>query len=76
MTKIMAPLAPIGWPRAIAPPLTFILAGSSQRSFITASAWVEKASFTSIKSKSSILSDVFCRRITVLLQTESNIYSQ
>src|ERR1043166_2210812 len=38
VVRIRAPLAPIGWPSAIAPPVTFTLAASSSSSRATASA--------------------------------------
>ena len=47
-----APLAPIGWPSAIAPPCTFTLAGSSFSSRTTASDCAANASFSSIRSRS------------------------
>ncbi len=46
----IAPVAPSGWPRAIAPPIGFTLAGSRPRSPITASACAANASFSSIQS--------------------------
>src|SRR5205085_229725 len=42
-----APLAPIGWPRAIAPPWTFTFASSSPSSLPQASIWAANASFSS-----------------------------
>ena len=47
-----APEAPIGWPIAIAPPLTLTIAGSQARSLLTASAWAAKASLASTRSRS------------------------
>src|SRR3954471_20810230 len=51
--RTRAPEAPIGWPSAIAPPLTFTFAGSQPMSLLTAHAWAAKASFASIRSRSS-----------------------
>ena len=50
---ITEPVAATGWPSAIAPPFGFTLAGSSSRSFITASDCAANASFSSITSTSS-----------------------
>ena len=50
-----APEAPIGWPSATAPPLTFTRA-QSQPSALSASACAAKASLISIRSKSPIAS--------------------
>src|SRR6516225_6392963 len=47
-----APEAPIGWPKATAPPLTLVFAGSSPSSWITARACTAKASFSSKRSTS------------------------
>src|SRR6267154_5193888 len=49
----LAPVQPSGWPRAMAPPLTFTLAGSMPRTFNTASDCAAKASFSSKRSMSS-----------------------
>ena len=43
VTKILAPEAPIGWPRAIAPPFTFTFFWSIPSSRITAIHWAAKA---------------------------------
>src|SRR5258708_37476744 len=48
-----APEAPIGWPSAIAPPLTLTLAVSQPRSLLTAQAWAANASFASTRSRSA-----------------------
>ena len=48
--RTRAPLAPMGWPRATAPPLTLTLAGSSSSSRTTATAWTANASFSSTRS--------------------------
>src|ERR1700749_4957541 len=47
------PVAPIGWPRAIAPPLTLTFSRSSFRSRMNFSATTEKASLISQRSMSS-----------------------
>src|SRR3984885_4335053 len=47
-----APEAPIGWPSAMAPPLTLTIAGSQPRSLLTARACAAKASFASTSSRS------------------------
>ena len=46
----IAPVAPSGWPRAMAPPSGFTLAGSSSQVRMTASACAAKASLSSIQS--------------------------
>ncbi|KAG1487946.1 hypothetical protein G6F52_014065 [Rhizopus delemar] len=46
----IAPVAPSGWPRAIAPPSGLTLLGSRPQSRITASDCAAKASFSSIQS--------------------------
>ncbi|MCY1442652.1 hypothetical protein D9M71_590290 [compost metagenome] len=50
-----APLAPSGWPRAMAPPFGLTRASSSAmpRSRVTARPWAAKASFSSMTSKSA-----------------------
>ena len=48
----MAPVAPIGWPSAIAPPFTFTRSGSSSRSRIVLSGTAANASLTSHRSMS------------------------
>ena len=45
-----APVAPSGWPSAMAPPSILTLAGSSSRSRMQASDWAAKASFSSTTS--------------------------
>ena len=52
VTSTRAPEAPIGWPIAIAPPLTLTLAGSQPRSLLTAIAWAANASLASTRSRS------------------------
>ena len=54
-----APEAPIGWPMAIAPPLTFTIAGSQPMSLLTASACAAKASFASMRSRSATFQPAF-----------------
>src|SRR3954471_23520902 len=49
-----APLAPIGWPSAIAPPLTLIFSGPISSSRATASDCAANASFSSNRSTSPI----------------------
>ena len=46
----MAPVAPSGWPRAIAPPIGLTFDGSRPRSPMTARACAANASFSSIQS--------------------------
>src|SRR5690554_383330 len=53
LTRMRQPEAPIGWPRAMAPPFTFTLAVSQPRSRLTEIAWAAKASLASIRSRSS-----------------------
>src|SRR3546814_12800450 len=53
VTTRRAPLAPIGWPRAHAPPWTFSRSWGMPRSFIGAMAPQAKASLTSNRSTSS-----------------------
>mmetsp|Transcript_324 Transcript_324/g.997 ORF Transcript_324/g.997 Transcript_324/m.997 type:complete len:230 (+) Transcript_324:322-1011(+) len=50
VTTILAPDAPIGWPRATAPPRIFTLFGSSPRSLLFAKDTTENASLISKKS--------------------------
>ena len=49
----IAPVAPIGWPRATAPPFGFTLAGSRPSCFVTVMACTAKASLDSITSMSA-----------------------
>ena len=53
------PDAPIGWPSAIAPPLTFTRASSSPSSLPHASIWAANASFSSNRSMSLSRSSAF-----------------
>src|SRR2546426_1218704 len=59
VTSTRAPDAPIGCPRAIAPPLTLTLAGSQPRSLFTAQACAAKASLASTRSRSSAFQPPF-----------------
>src|SRR4028119_1636009 len=52
-TVSFVPVAPIGWPRAMAPPFTFILSVSRPTSRTTASTWAANASLNSMRSMSS-----------------------
>src|SRR5665213_18129 len=52
VTKIRVPEAPMGWPSAMAPPLTLTLSASKPSSRLTAQACAAKASLASIKSSS------------------------
>src|SRR5476651_2881948 len=54
-----APEAPIGWPMAMAPPLTLTLDVSQPRSLLTAQACAAKASLASIRSRSSFFQPAF-----------------
>ena len=54
-----APEAPIGWPMAMAPPLTLTLAGSRPSSRTTLSDWAAKASLLSIRSRSETFQPAF-----------------
>ncbi len=58
LTIRIAPVAPTGWPSAMAPPFGFTLAGSRPSPLVTASACAAKASFDSITSKSSTVRPV------------------
>ena len=60
-----APLAPSGWPRAIAPPLTFTFSQGAWVSFCQASTTEAKASFTSNRSMSSIVKPAFFNTFSV-----------
>src|SRR6201995_4677962 len=59
VTSTRAPDAPIGWPIAIAPPLTLTLPVSQPRSLLTAQACAANASLASIRSRSSIFQPAF-----------------
>ena len=60
-----APLAPIGWPRATAPPLTFSLSCGIFTSAIAARATAANASLTSNKSISLIVMFARWRTISI-----------
>ena len=47
VTRILVPDAPIGWPNAIAPPLTFTFSSGKDNVFITAILCAAKASLIS-----------------------------
>src|SRR6266853_788247 len=53
VTRTRAPEAPIGWPRAMAPPFTLTFSTFHPRSLLTAQAWAAKASLASIRSRLS-----------------------
>src|ERR1019366_5683716 len=59
VTSTRAPEAPIGWPSAIAPPLTLTLEVSQPRSLLTAQACAAKASLASIRSRSPMFQPAF-----------------
>lgn len=61
VTKTLAPLAPIGWPKAIAPPLIFTFASSTFNPLLTDNACAAKASFNSNKSTSSSFHPAFSK---------------
>ena len=59
MPRIRPPDAPIGWPRATAPPLTFTLSGSASSIFAEFNTTDENASFSSTRSTSPIFLPAF-----------------
>ena len=59
VVRMRAPEAPIGWPMAMAPPLTLTLAGSRPSSRTTLSDWAAKASLDSIRSRSATFQPAF-----------------
>ena len=59
VVRMRAPEAPIGWPMAMAPPLTFTLAGSRPSSFSTHRLWAAKASLDSTRSRSATVQPAF-----------------
>src|ERR1700694_221336 len=59
VTSTRVPEAPIGWPMAMAPPLTLTLPVSQPRSLLTAQACAAKASLASIRSRSAIFQPAF-----------------
>src|SRR6185436_15405638 len=62
VTAMRTPVAPMGWPSAMAPPLTLIFSGSKRSSRSQARTWAANASLTSTRSKSSSRSRVFSSR--------------
>ncbi len=65
VTRIRAPLAPIGCPRAIAPPLTFTFCGSKPSVLPTARNCAANASLASIRSISESVSPLSCSALCV-----------
>ena len=61
VTNILAPEAPIGCPKAIAPPFTLTFSFGNPKSFITARLCAANASLDSIKSKSVIFQPAFSK---------------
>ena len=59
VVRMRAPEAPMGWPMAMAPPLTLTLAGSRPSSLTTHRLWAAKASLDSIRSKSATVQPAF-----------------
>src|ERR1700731_1937528 len=59
VTRTRAPDAPIGWPMAIAPPLTLTIAGSQPMSLLTAKACAANASLASTRSRSLTFQPAF-----------------
>src|SRR5438128_2070769 len=62
LTVRMAPVAPTGWPSAMAPPFGLTFSGSISSSRITATACAANASFNSMRSMSLIVMPAFFRR--------------
>lgn len=60
VTRIRAPLAPIGCPSAMAPPLTFTFSGSKPKVFPTARNCAANASLASMRSMSASCSPASC----------------
>src|SRR5260370_441176 len=65
VVAMRAPLAPNGWPIAIAPPRILTFSGSSFKSLMTARVWAAKASLISIRSISSSLRPARSRALCV-----------
>src|SRR3989304_4126928 len=65
VTRMRVPLAPIGWPSAIAPPFTFTRSQSQPSSRPTASDCAANASFASIRSISASDRPDFARTFRV-----------
>mmetsp|Transcript_18415 Transcript_18415/g.58713 ORF Transcript_18415/g.58713 Transcript_18415/m.58713 type:complete len:226 (-) Transcript_18415:534-1211(-) len=61
VTRTRVPEAPIGWPRLVAPPRGFTLAGSSPSSRQTPRLWAANASLASKMSTWSMVQPAFCR---------------
>src|SRR3989442_3747814 len=59
VTTPRPPEAPMGWPSAIAPPLTLTFEVSQPRSLLTAQAWAANASFASMRSRSPTFQPAF-----------------
>src|SRR5665213_1370231 len=59
VTRMRAPEAPMGWPSAMAPPLTLTLSGSKPSSRLTAQACAANASLASIRSRSAAFQPAF-----------------
>ena len=57
--KMRAPEAPIGWPMAMAPPLTLTISGFQPTPLLTAQAWAAKASLASTRSRSAAVQPAF-----------------
>ena len=65
VTRMRVPLAPIGWPSAVAPPWTLILSCGMPRSFIANMATQAKASLTSHRSTSSTFQPAFLSTFSI-----------
>ena len=63
VTSIRAPLAPIGWPRATAPPCTFTFSCGMPSSFMAAMGTTEKASLISNRSTSATFSEQLVQQL-------------
>src|SRR3954465_12676478 len=59
VTSTRAPDAPIGWPMAIPPPLTFTISSFQPMSLLTAQACAAKASLASTRSRSETFQPAF-----------------
>ena len=59
VVRMRAPEAPMGWPMAMAPPLTLTLAGSRPSYLTTHRLWAAKASLDSTRSRSATLQPAF-----------------
>ena len=65
VARMRAPLAPIGWPSAVAPPWTLILSCGMPRSRMAIMATQAKASLTSNRSTSSTLQPAFSSALSI-----------